>query len=178
MRILKSTNIKGLAHIVDQSAYPIEVTQGDWRVDNVGLTTWGVDSCLVLAAHNAASSEGLLGHFSSVSQSPYAVLELKNEHFDSYEYEEAPNAIKELGRPSQTSIWLGGCAIRAVSNHYVQLGILQDRLYGRHKLNKLSEQFGYRYAAIYNEWNTSDHSLGVELNCRLGELTIHLVHEE
>jgi hypothetical protein len=87
-------------------------------------------------------------------------------------------AIPKLGEPTATSIWLGGCAIREVSNPRIQLGITQDRVYAERQVEVLNDEAGLSYAAINVDWNTSEHDIGVDLDCRRGILSVHLVRDE
>jgi hypothetical protein len=79
MRIEKLPIVKDLGYPVSQLNFSEEVVQGEWKNSRDGLTSWGADSCLVLAAHNAKSSAGLLGHFSCVSVKSERIPELRNE---------------------------------------------------------------------------------------------------
>ncbi len=180
MRVEISPIIKDWGHISSQLALSTEVVQGEWKISNEALNTWRADSCLVLAAHNLDTSIGLLGHFSCVSVQTEAISipELRNERIDGLQFNEALKAITELGEPRNTSVWLGGCAIRGTNSTHVQLGISQDRKYAELSVNKLYEEEGLSHADIHINWNGSEFDLGAELDCQKGRLLIHLLSDD
>src|SRR3546814_15738508 len=81
--------------------YDENINIGDWSVSADRLMTSGASTCIVLAAHNDSEKQGLMGHFTAIS-------EPKSVDNSSQSFVDALHAVKDIGDPGETTIWVGG----------------------------------------------------------------------
>lgn len=141
-----------------------DVDMGGWKVSSKELKTSGASTCIVLAAHNESTRQGMIGHFSSIAEEP------PGDFRHGQSFREAIAAINSLGDPTATTIWLGGGA------PFIEDGkdsVEQDRSLAEELTSQYIKDSVIPETQLEIEWSEQGRVLDIELNCEIGILVVH-----
>jgi hypothetical protein len=155
----------------------LDIAQGDWLIDSGTLSTVAVASCIALAAHNGVTSQGLLGHFSTISPEAQLNPRLVGEQSDSEAFTDALAHLPDLGPARETQIWLGGASLDIENSAPTNYSILYDRRYGKQKVTEAATLHGLPTSAICIDWCAPDLELYIRLDCAIGHLLIRPIED-
>ena len=145
----------------------IYVPHESWRRSREQLIAGASEECVTLAAHNAATRQGLLGHFSAVAGDWGRQLPASPwwRYLGMNGFASAIEQLPDLGPATETSIWLGG-----VSPDLDRLPETQfERGYALGRIAHL----GLAGSRITVDWTQEpEHLIRTQLDCPSGTLTI------
>lgn len=127
------------------------------------LFTSGIGSGLVLAAHNRETSEGLLGHFGSLTDQT-AELPANQTAFMNAMIE-----LVELGPPRETYVWMGGTA-PLTERGYDPAKCDRDFAVGY--LRGLRQAHSFAPETFSTDWLKPKTAINVTLACDMGMLAV------
>lgn len=145
-----------------------EVPQEQFKRSFGKLVTSLVGPCVVLAAHNDQTHEGLLGHFSGISvdggqKQPGAD---PKRYIGADAFNAALPLLGELGPAALTTVWLGGACLRDETGPYADTKL--EREYAASRIISLESAWG----GLMLDWNDDDCRIDVQLDCPSGIITV------
>lgn len=141
---------------------PPDISMGNFDIGNGVLFSGGAAACVLLAAHNEDTDEGLVGHFASLVPMREGVRS------DYGRFRRAVLAIPELGVEDLTTIWLGGTAFRGADTR-INDSLEADRETALHTVRTIIEE----PKELVIDWAEPDTATDIELHCRLGALVVY-----
>jgi hypothetical protein len=131
------------------------------------LYTTGASSCVVMAAHNTATNEGMIGHFTSIATQHGRVTAT---WAGSQIFLNAVNNLPKLGAPEETEIWLGaGMPLLRRGQDIVE----PDKFQAAKMISKYLGRLGLSESLLQTDWSDKERAIDVELDCALGLLVVH-----
>lgn len=149
------------------------VNLGEWALGKRVFMAIGVSSGIVVAAHNKATGDGLLGHFSLLSPELAHDSHVADDHIHTDAFAEALAMIKRLGPPAETDIWLGGAADCTAASTDMGLTIEGERQFAQLALQQVMQDTAIPVAHIQTSWSGNQEDLIVQLNSRNGVLLVN-----
>ena len=151
------------------------VRPGEWALGKRVFMADGVTTGIVMVAHNHATGDGLLGHFSHVSPefAHDALVPDTDIHTDSFA--EALAMIKRLGPAEDTDIWLGGAADNTATSAGIDLTIEGERQFAQLALQQAMLDGGIPTGHMRSSWSGKQEELIVQLNSLSGVLLVNHV---
>lgn len=144
-----------------------DIDMGEYRIGRSGIYTNGASACIILAAHNAGTRLGLMGHFSSIGEE-------SSSWPDRETFDEALDCIDQLGSKSHTRIWLGGGApvYTAITPELDEVAI--DRRYAVTRTQEKMQELGMNKTALKVEWTPKGKAIDAGIACYAGKLFVRL----
>lgn len=141
-------------HLENRQRHPSEeeVIVGEWRRSRGKLFTNHACTCILLAAFNDESQEGLLGHFDAFDEPLESALE----------------ATRNLGGIATTDIWVGGACAR-LRDERTAAAIKEDRAYVLGRMQQLG------LPTPLTRWLQGDEiGMHADLDCTNGTLRVRI----
>lgn len=177
MRIEKDPVVKQFASLIQPEEGVLEIAQGAYGISTHTLAAYAA-SCVIAVGHNTATTLGMVGHFSAISHSSRSNPLLTNEQFGADEFNASIDALRELGPPQSTHIWIGGAALSLQSEPMIIASIVEDRRYAEHQLRNAMETAKIPSSNLLIDWNHTQNDIYVTLHCPTSLLRILQVAEE
>src|SRR3546814_11388132 len=107
--------------------------------------TSGASTCIVLAAHNDSEKQGLIGHFTAIS-------EPKSVDNSSQSFVDAVHAVKDIGDPGETTIWVGG-GMPFADRYGKADSVEPDREFAKRIIGKLRLEIALQEGQVIFDWS-------------------------